>query len=48
MMKVVNSNIDIDKLVEITDPSKRGTVVFSYLYEVLSKHPDFRDYFKAG
>lgn len=30
-MKIINPNIDIEKLVELVDPSGKGTIVFSYL-----------------
>lgn len=47
-MKNVNPNIDVEKLVELVDPSKKGVITFSYLCETLVKHPDFKEYFKGG
>ena len=47
-MKVVNPNIDIEKLVELLDPSKKGVIIYSYLCEIILKHPDFKDYFKLS
>lgn len=48
LMKNVNPNIDVEKLVELVDPSKKGVITFSYLCETLVKHPDFKEYFKGG
>ena len=48
LMKVVNPNIDIEKLVELLDPSKKGVIIYSYLCEIILKHPDFKDYFKVS
>ncbi len=45
-MKAINSNVDIDKLIQLSDPSGKGVVVFFSLCQLISKHPDFKDYFK--
>lgn len=47
-MKVVNPHIDIEKLVELLDPSRKGIIVYSHLCEIFLKHPDFKEYFKIG
>jgi hypothetical protein len=38
--------VDIDKLLDMLDPSKKGIIVFFYLCEIILKHPDFKEEMK--
>jgi len=47
-MKVICPTVDLEKLVDILDTSKKGVYVFYYLCETFLKHPDLKDFFKVA
>jgi hypothetical protein len=46
-MKFLLPNSDMDKILEILDPSKKGIYVFFHLCETFLKHPDLKEFFKT-